>query len=315
MQELPCYDDLPAAADGGKSAWGLFGDDDNVGLFNLLTPERIVAAARLVKSGNVFPLNAAYDAFTPSIAAHRSLPRRTVVHEAGSIRFDDVHDNYYPQASSQWDSLGHVGYAPDAFYNGASEADVLGGRRNTIEHWAKRGIVGRGILLDVAGALAEAGIRYHPGTSFAIEVAHLEMARKQASVEFRQGDVVIVHTGFAAWFAGESREARQAVSQSMTTVGLAASEQMCKYLWDSHAAAIGSDTFAVEAFPPDLDEPFGFLHRILIGQFGMGLGELWWTEELASDCRRDRRYEFLLASAPMHVPGGVGSPANVLAVK
>lgn len=35
----------------------MFGDDDNVGMFNLQTPERIARAAQLVKRGAVFALN------------------------------------------------------------------------------------------------------------------------------------------------------------------------------------------------------------------------------------------------------------------
>jgi kynurenine formamidase len=90
---------------------------------------------------------------------------------------------------------------------------------------------------------------------------------------------------------------------------------MCGYLWDAHVAAIVTDTFAVEVFPPDRSTATGFLHRILIGQFGMALGELWWTEDLAADCAEDGVYEALLTSAPMHGVGGIGSPANALALK
>ena len=142
MTDLPSYDELPAAPEGGRSGWGLFGADDNVGLFNLLTPEGVLDAARLIRRGAVFPLDAALDAFVPSLVASRGIPRHRVLHEPGAIVFDDVYDNFYPQASSQWDSLGHVGYVPGAFYNGATEEDVASGRRNTIEHWARRGSSG-----------------------------------------------------------------------------------------------------------------------------------------------------------------------------
>jgi hypothetical protein len=52
MTELPEYADLPPAPGGGRSAWGLFGPGDNLGLVNLMTPERI--AAGLVRRGQVF---------------------------------------------------------------------------------------------------------------------------------------------------------------------------------------------------------------------------------------------------------------------
>ena len=69
------------------------------------------------------------------------------------------------------------------------------------------------------------------------------------------------------------------------TPGIEHSEAVCEYLWNSHAAAIASDTYGVEVFPADMSaqaRPFGFLHNMLIGQFGMALGELWWLSDLAA---------------------------------
>jgi hypothetical protein len=91
---------------------------------------------------------------------------------------------------------------------------------------------------------------------------------------------------------------------------------MAAYLWDTHAAAIASDTFGVEVWPADRNShPMGFLHHMLIGQFGMALGELWWLRDLAGDCAADGVYECFLASAPLNMPGGIGSTANALAIK
>ena len=90
---------------------------------------------------------------------------------------------------------------------------------------------------------------------------------------------------------------------------------MCEYLWDLHIAAIASDTYAVEAFPPDRGDPTGFLHRMLIGQFGMALGELWRTDALAADCAADGVCEMFLTASPWHAPGAIGSPANAMAIK
>jgi kynurenine formamidase len=315
MPHLPAYDELPPAPDGGRSGWGLFGADDNVGLVNLLTPERVVEAARLVKKGAVFPLDAPADAFNPAVGAGRGVPRHHVLHAPGAIGFDDVYDNFYPQASSQWDSLGHVGYAPDTFYNGATEDDVATGRRNTMEHWARRGIVGRAVVLDMVRTLAEAGREYDPGTSTAFDVADLELARQRSGLELREGDVLILHTGFAAWYLAQTPGDRARLGRAGTTPGIAHGEEMCRYLWDAHVVAVASDSYAVEVFPPQRDHPTGFLHRMLIGQFGMALGELWWTEDLAADCAADGVCEVLFTSSPLHAPGAIGSPANALAIK
>src|ERR1700728_15802 len=136
---LPAYDDLPLAPLGGRSAWGLFGPEDNIGLVNLLTAPRIAEAARLVRRGAMFSLNASLDHFNPPFGGHRGVPRHRVLHGRGEVAFDDVYDNFYPQVSSQWDALGHEGYTSDSFYNGATESDVFAGKRCTIEHWARHG--------------------------------------------------------------------------------------------------------------------------------------------------------------------------------
>ncbi|HTX26349.1 MAG TPA: cyclase family protein [Streptosporangiaceae bacterium] len=318
MTELPSYADLPAAPHGGRSAWGLFGPGDNLGLVNLMTPERIAAAARLVRRGQVFCLDMPLGSISPALAAFRGTPRHLVLHQPGTVGFDDVYDNFYPQAGSQWDSLGHVGYMPDQMYNGATEAEVLAGTRNTMEHWARHGIAGRAVLLDAERALRDAGRPYNPGSNTEIGVEELELARRQAGVEFAAGDIILLHTGFASWYLRQPSQVKIRLHGNVASPGLAHTEAVCEYLWDSHAAAVASDTYAVEAFPADRSSqahPFGFLHNMLIGQLGLALGELWWLADLASDCAADGVHEMFLVSAPMNAPGGIGSPANAVAIK
>jgi kynurenine formamidase len=318
MTELPSYADLPAAPGGGRSGWGLFGADDNLGLVNLMTPERIAAAARLVRRGRIFCLDMPLGSIDPALATFRGAPRHRVLHQPGSAGFDDVYDNFYPQASSQWDSLAHVGYAPDQMYNGATEQEVLAGSRNTIDHWARHGMAGRAVVLDVERTMRDEGRPYNPGTNVAIGVADLELARRRAGVQFAAGDVIVLHTGFAAWYVQQPRQVRSRLHGNVVAPGLEHSEAVCEYLWDSHAAAIACDTFGVEVFPADGSpqaRPFGFLHNMLIGQFGMALGELWWLSDLAEDCAADGVYEAFLVSAPLNAPGGIGSPANAVAIK
>ncbi len=43
--------------------------------------------------------------------------------------------------------------------------------------------------------------------------------------------------------------------------------------------------------------------------------ELTGLDELAAACAADGRYGFLLTAKPLNLIGGVGSPANALAVK
>jgi len=318
--DLPRYDELPAAGRGGRSAWGLFGATDSVGLLNLQTDASVLAAAGLVRKGSVFSLNAELDAVDPPLDPDRAMFRHRVLHQPGPgfEDLDDVLDNFFPQGSSQWDSLAHVAYSPGVFYNGAADDDVLTGHRNTIDHWARRGIAGRGVLLDLDRALNDGGGSYTPDGATAFSVADLEHARSCAGIEFSPGCIVLLRTGFLGWYRGRPRPQRRRLAADLRAPGLEHTEEIARYLWDNQIMAVASDTFAVEVWPPAWGAeaaPFGFLHRVLIGQFGMALGELWWLDDLAADCAADGVHEFFLTSAPLNVPGGIGSPPNALAIK
>jgi len=317
---LPRYDALPLAAQGGRSAWAMFGPLDSVGLLNMQTADTVLAASRLVRRGTVFPLDAALDAVDPPLDIDRGLPRHRLLHQPGPglADLDDVYDNFYPQASSQWDSLAHVAYSPGVFYNGATDDDVLAGKRNTIDHWARRGIVARAVMLDLERALSAHGKGYSPERATALSVSDLECAREHAGISYSPGCILLLRTGFLGWYRSQPRHARNRLAKDLRAPGIEHSENMARYLWDSEVMAVASDTFAVEVWPPDFSQaafPFGFLHRVLIGQFGMALGELWSLDDLAADCEQDGVYEFLLTSAPLHATGGVGSPPNSLAIK
>jgi hypothetical protein len=63
-----------------------------------------------------------------------------------------------------------------------------------------------------------------------------------------------------------------------------------------------------------VDRAVGFLHYRLIPLLGMPVGEFWALGELSRACRQAGQYQFMLSSAPLYLPGGVGSPANAYAV-
>ncbi len=310
---LPSYRQLPELANGVRSGWGLFGDDDSVGLMNLLTPERIVGAAGLVRKGSVFRLDLPANTISPPPFG-RGATRHTVLErDPNGLGLDDVIDNYFPQSGSQWDSLGHVGYSPDAWYNGATRQQVKSGERNTIDFWAARGIVARGVIVDVSAAVeAKGGHAAAP----AITPEDIEAARAAQGVEVRPGDVLLLRTGFLAWYREQGLAVRTDLAAPATArlTGIDHGEAMAEYLWDLHVSAIVADTFGLEVFPWDREDTYGFLHPILIGQFGMGIGELWDLDALAADCAADSVREFLLVSAPIYVKGGIGSPANAVAI-
>ena len=80
-------------------------------------------------------------------------------------------------------------------------------------------------------------------------------------------------------------------------------------------AAVAADNPALEAMPFSRESVDGWLHYRLIPMLGIAVGELWQLDPLADDCARDGVWEGMLTSAPLRVPGGIGSPANALALK
>ena len=315
---LPSYDELPPGPHGGRLAWGVFGDDDETGTINLLTPERVAAAAALVRRGVSFALDVPTGMYTPALTASRGVPRQKVLGAPGATALDDVWDNVYPQAGSQWDSLAHVGYGHGQWYNGATREQILGQGRNTIHRFAEHGIAGRAVLLDMPSTLAAAGREYDAGTTVEFTVEDLEAARERAGVQIGEGDILLVNTGFGHWYSQQPWEVRRALPTRLRCPGLEHSEAICRYLWDHHIAAIASDTFAVEAWPGNMSPdaaPFGFIHGMLIGAFGMALGELWWLHDVAQDCLETGVFEGMLVAAPMNAVGGIGSTANAVMLK
>lgn len=317
---LPKYRDLPVdPKHPAKTAWGLFGDDDDVGMFNLQTPERIAAAARLVKKGAVFAMNWEQHQPNPPLYG-RGAVRHTVMRDIPvGHHGDDVLDNFFTQQSSQWDGLTHVGDFEHGFWGGLKTDDVSRDKsRLGIDHWARRGIVGRAVLLDVARFREAEGRPVDASDADTITVEDLEGTRASQGIDFEPGDVWLVRTGWMQWYEQRNFLERRRLSETsrLRTPGLECSEAMAEWIFDRHPAALASDNPALEAWPPpDFLSPDGFLHHYIIGRFGMAIGEMFVLDALAVDCANDGAYESLFTSAPLNIVGGTGSPPNALAIK
>ena len=315
MNTLPSFDELPIKADAPPhSAWGVFGDDDQIGTINLLTPERVAAAARLVKSGQVFALNWELELPHPPLFA-RSVLKHSIRSRRKNV-FDDVYDDFNTQSSSQWDGLTHFGHPEHGFYNGVQAEQITGqpGTRNGIEHWARRGIAGRGVLIDYPRFAAAHGINFAPGKRSEISAEQITAAAQWQNVEFQSGDILIVRTGWIAWYLTLKAEEREQLSQpgALEIGGLRQGEDSLRFLWDNHFAAIATDNPDFEVFPAAAS---GMMHSTIIGLWGMPIGEMFNLDPLAKACAEDGSYEFLFTSAPLNKLGGVASPPNALAIK
>jgi len=318
--DLPKYSDLPAfEKTGERHAWGAFGPDDQLGTVNLLTPERVLAASRLVKQGHVINLSLTLDTPTTLYRGETRSGYRhnTTVNRGGR---DDTLDNFAMQGSSQWDGLRHVRYREFGYWGGLQDEDVDGQGRLGIEAWAQHGIVGRGVLIDAARYYEQAGAPLDATKKTPLGGPEIEVIAAAQGVELRDGDILLLRTGWLRWFLALSDQEKEALrgrlnpgEDGLDMPGLDPSTSTAAWLWDRRIAAIAADNPALEALRVDAE--VGFQHRRLIALQGMALGELWDMEALSQDCAADGVYEFMLVSAPLNVPGAVGSPANAYAIK
>ncbi len=313
---LPRFDALPVRPDAPPhSAWGLWGDADEIGTLNLLTPQCVTSASRLVRKGAIFPLNWDLELPDPPLFGREAL-QHTIKRTHHFVN-DDVCHTFNTQSSSQWDGLTHYGNMTyHGFYNGVTEAEVTGdlGTRNGIQVWARRGIAGRGVLLDYRRWALAQGLTYSPGERHEITVDALRETARVQGVEVRTGDILIIRSGWIAWYLGLNRDERTAVANPPhDAVGVAQGESMLRFLWDSHVAAVVGDAIAFEALPAHPE--YGFMHETLLALWGMPIGEMFYLESLADDCAADGVYEFFFTAAPLNKLGGVASPSNALAMK
>ena len=316
--KLPAYSELPVRAgapDG--AAWGVFGDDDEVGTINLQTPDRVVAAASSIKSGKVFALNLPINIPDPPLFTRGKHTHTVKIFPTAEFVLDDYLDNFYPQASSQWDALAHVKHPVHGAYNGIPDARITGrgGMRLGIDNLARRGIAGRGVLADVARYYDRVGKSINFTKAESIPLEDVQATLDDAGVTLQAGDVLLIRIGWTKFYLSASAQIKEELSRETVVPGIEGSERVARWLWDNHLAAVASDSPALEALPKAAGNEMEFLHFHMLAFFGMPIGEMWNLEGLADDCAEDGRYDFFITSAPLNIPGGVGSPPNALAIK
>jgi kynurenine formamidase len=293
------------------SNWGRWGPDDERGTVNLITPERLVAAGKLIKTGKVFDLGIPLGADGPQPGGGRINPVHLMSQTGqdqmfpGGFRYADDYIFMPLQGASQWDSLAHVFY-DDQLYNGypASDVSVQGALHNSIDRLAK-GIAGRGVLLDIA---ALKGVEWLEG-GYAITPDDLEAAMQRQGVSVGAGDILLFRTGWRRKFIQEKDP--HAFMAGEPGLGMACAE----WLHDREVAVIASDNWAIEVLPGEYEGVALNVHMVLIRDMGMTLGEILDFEELAADCAADNVWEFFFTAPVLKFSKAVGSPINPLAIK
>ncbi len=285
------------------SNWGRWGDDDQLGAVNLITPDKRRAALALATEGISVSLSHTYitrpaaDATSP-IGYEMLGPDRP-----GPFRSDRYTFAYHGFAHSHLDSLCHMMH-DGRMYNGYVRDDHVtadGCARLAILNY-KEGIVSRGILMDIARLQ---GVDWlEPGT--AIYVEDLEAWEREAGIRVEPGDILFVRNGRWA-----RRAALGAWALNEQSAGLHAS--VTPWLRERGVAILGADGTS-DVLPSQIDGVTQPIHLLAIVAMGIPIFDNLDLEAVAEEAARQNRWEFLLVAAPLAMDGGTGSPLNPLAI-
>ncbi|PIL33200.1 hypothetical protein GSI_04650 [Ganoderma sinense ZZ0214-1] len=325
---LPKFDELPPFKEFAGCAWEVWGKDDELGTVNLLTPEVVKEAAKEIKTGKSVCLNWPIN-FPSKPVFNRIAPEHDIMFKPGFGAVHDDHLHINTQSGTQWDGLRHFGLQHHGlFYQNTHKSFFKVGSLDIqdptnidrdlikfgIHNWAQHGICGRGVLLDMVKFYTDkfGRLPYDPFATHPITLEDMLAAAKAEGVTFQPADILILRVGFIQRYYGATQEERDGLPKKPETfAGIEQTEDMKRFLWDNHFAAIASDQPALECWPPA--EGVRHLHSTLIGLWGMPIGEFFDLEALSKQCAETGRYTFFFSSWPLNVLGGVASPPNAAA--
>jgi len=307
-------------ADSPKN-WGKWGSDDEVGALNYLTPTEVIRAVGEVRTGKVFTLQVPMGApeGDPVWPGRRSAQRMNVMdhshfkcgkgpHFPGGLEYADDVMFMYLQGSTQYDALGHAWYG-DKIYNGYEASTTTGGMsKASVLPIAERGVVGRGVLIDMA--------RYHGkevldrGETFNHE--DLIAAARQQGVEIQKRDILVIRTGFIGSFY---KNPTASFYENFVEPGLTYSPELVSWFKDMEIPNLVTDTIANEVTTDPVSGVVLPLHAALMRNLGVTFTEITILDELAADCASDGQWSFLYVAAPLKVVNGSGAPVNPVVVK
>jgi kynurenine formamidase len=300
--------------------WGRWGSGDEIGGLNFLGTAEVLRGIAAVRSGRPFMLGIrmaapAGDPVWPGRPRARRLPLQDKsTYEAGhacSEAGDEFADEILLLSShgtTHTDALGHVWY-DDTLYNGFPARSTIGRlTKASVLPLAQRGIVGRGVLLDLARLRGKPRL----DRDEAVGLGDLLAAADRQRVEIERHDILILRTGWLVAYYGEREEFER---MPFAEPGLSYSEELVNWFHEREIPALSTDTLGNELTLQPEGGDNSLLHAALMRNLGVVFTEMLWLEDLAADCEHDRQYAFLYVSAPLKVVGGSGAPTNPIAIK
>jgi kynurenine formamidase len=280
-----------------------YGPDDTIGAANEITPDKVTAAAGLIREGRTYQLGQVLEASSPaqmwrywkqSLLVDRVVPGRFAGSNEQSFVEESVAGALH--SGTHMDGLAHIGIGSRT-YNGFHYADII-----APDGLTKLGIESvppfftRGVLLDVASAHAVAEL----DPEYAISAADISAAMAAQDVTVGPGDIVLIHTGWGRQWNADN--ARYAASEPGIDVSAA------ELLTSRRVTMIGADNWAVEVVTAKPGGVMFPVHQHCIPKYGCYLLENVRTEELA----RDAVWEFCCVVLPNRLKGASASMVSPL---
>ncbi len=282
--------------------WGRWGADDQVGAINLITADKRVAAAGLVRSGRAVSLSRELPKTpapnNPTPAQHFMTKIDRGDGAGGALDYYGV--SYHGQATTHLDALCHV-WNKDGMWQGRDPAQEIGfdgAHFGAVTNWSN-GIVTRGVLLDIPK------LRGEPFVTQERPIHGWELAEAAAAegVRVEPGDALLVYGGREAW-----NRMNPMWGTGTSRPGLHAS--CLPFVRDSDVSLLVWDM--MDFMPNGYDIPWS-MHAVIFA-YGVGLIDNALLEPVAQACAAEGRYEFMLMALPLVVAGGTGSPLNPVAL-
>ncbi|MBI4888513.1 MAG: cyclase family protein [Acidobacteria bacterium] len=283
--------------------WGKWGTADNKGTSNLITPQKVLNAVRLVRTGTVVSLAHAEPQVAAADVNPNGLFRRTTNNITDGGTTDNYSVSYHGLTVAHMDSWCHF-FENGLMYNGVPVKGNLsneeGCKQGGIMNW-KDGIATRAVLYDIAQLK---GVEWaDPNTP--IRRADLEAWEKKSGVKAGPGDVVLLYIGRWKRRAAEGPAAAPVAGYYADTI---------PWMHERMPAFIGHD-FNIDWNPrPGWEGMRNPIHVAVLNWMGINIVECLDLEQAVGIARKLKRYEFLITFAPLPVEGGTGSPLNPLAI-
>ena len=289
------------------SNWGRWGEMDELGAANLITPTKRKQALALAREGRSISL--AHDIPQEKAADTPTFLDRALVTVAPNVALDRYQytGTYHGVVHSHLDAVDCHIMVDGKGYNGVSVEDIkaAGGCPRGSINALKDGVVTRGVLFDATRLPGKATAQgwLEPGT--AIHREDLETLERMQRVKVSPGDVILLYTG--RW------KRRAALGPWPNATGFAGYHiDVAYFLKERGVSFIGADG-PNDVSPSGLPPGVG-LHQLALVAMGVSIFDNLDFERAVEEARRLNRYEFLFMAAPLRVEKGTGSPLNPLAV-